>query len=94
MDVSLELRLVEVAESQVGLDTILLLILDRGKIEREHVGIKKFLLYHFIEYGGHTSLSKSWVGQSYDSLEVRAGKDSVLLLDLAELLVLNMNLSA
>lgn len=94
MDVSLEFRLVEVAESQVGLDTKLLLILDGGEIEREHVGIKKFLLYHFIKYGGHTSLSKRWVGQSYDRLEVGAGEDSVLLLYLTELLVLNMNLSA
>ena len=58
MDVSLELRLVEVAESQIGLDTILLLILDRGEIERENVAIKKFL-YIISSNTGVTPLSAS-----------------------------------
>lgn len=93
VDVTVELGLVEVPEGQVGLDTEFLFVLDRSEIEREYVAVKELLINHLVEYWGHTSLGKGWVRQSYNSLKVRAGENSVLLLNITKLLILDMNLS-
>lgn len=61
VNVSLEFSLVIVAESQIGLDAILLFVLDGSQIEREHVALEKFLLDHLIKYWGDSSLSEGWV---------------------------------
>ena len=93
MNVSLEFGLVKVAESQIGLDTILLLVLDGGEIEGEKVLLKKVLVDHFIENWGDSSLGEGWVSQTNNSLEVRPSENSMLLLYITKLLILNMNLS-
>jgi hypothetical protein len=61
MDVTVELCLIQVAESQIGLDTVLLLILNGSEVEGEDILLKKFLIDHFIEYWGNSSLGECWV---------------------------------
>jgi hypothetical protein len=51
------------------------------------------LIDHFVEDWGDTSLSERWISQSYNSLEVGACENSVLLLNITKFLILNMNLS-
>lgn len=93
VDVSVELRLVEVPKRQVRFHVVFPLVFNGSQKEGEHIALQKLLVDHFVEYWGDSSFSEGWVSQSNNCLEVRPGKNSVLLLDITKLLILNMNLS-
>jgi len=71
----------------------LLLSLFGSEIESKYISFKKLLVDHFIEHWSNSFLSKSWISHTDNSLEVASGKDSLLLLDITEFLVLNVDLS-
>jgi hypothetical protein len=52
------------------------------------------LLNHLIENWSDSSLSKSWISKTDNSLEVRSSEDGVLSFDITELLIFDVNLSA
>jgi hypothetical protein len=52
------------------------------------------LLNHFVENWSNSSLGKSWVSKTNNGFEIRASENSVLLLDITELLIFDVNLSA
>ena len=62
VDVSVEFGFVVVAKSKIRHDIVFLLVFYRGQVESKNIALKKFLVDHFIEYWGDSSLSECWVG--------------------------------
>lgn len=89
---SLELGSVVVTKGQIWLQTLLLVLLG-SHVEGKQVVLQQLLLHDFVKDGNHTGLGKGLVAHSNNDLEVLAGEDVLLLLDVAELLVLDEQLS-
>ena len=92
VDLSRELGLVVVAESQVGPEAARLLS-HRGHIEGEYVRAEELLLHHVVEHRRHALLSQLGVGHADDGLEVGAGEDVLLLQHIAKFLSLDVHLA-
>lgn len=92
MNIAVEFRLIIISKGEVRLNSRLLLVIGCGEIECKDIALEELLVDHLVENWSHASLGKGWVGQSDNGLEVGARENGVLLLDVAELLVLDMDL--
>ena len=92
-DISCILKSVVVAKSHVRLHASCLLLLG-GEIEGEDIAFKKLLIHHLIKDWDNSWLCKLWIGHTDDGFEVVSSENCLLFLDITELLILNMDLSA
>ena len=93
VDISTKFGLIVVSEGQIGHGVRALLIIHTCEVKGKHIALEKILMHHLVEYWRDISLGESWVGEADNSLKIRPGEDSLLLFNIAKLLVLYEDLS-
>lgn len=86
------LALVVIAEGQLTIKALHLLVHFRGKEEGKQVVLKELLLNHVVEHGRDALLRELGVGEANDSVEILS-EYSILALDIPELLAFNYQLA-
>jgi len=90
--ITLEFLFIIITKSHVWFNASTFSLLG-SQIEREDIVFQQFLIHHFIENWSDTFLSKGWISHTNDGFKVVASEDSLLLLNITELLIFDENLT-
>jgi len=93
VNVTIKLGLIVISKSKIRFHSIFMFVLKSGQVEWENIRLQKMLLDHFIKNWSNSSFSEGWISKTNNGFEIRASENSMLLLDITELLIFDVDLS-